>query len=65
MLRISTTRIQTWLAAPFLLIALDAGCFRTPRLTEYDEDVNSQARSAPLVVISLPTTLDLDTRSDR
>jgi hypothetical protein len=39
--------------APFLLIALDTGCSRTPRLTEYDEQSNSQARSAPLVVVGV------------
>jgi len=50
---ISTARIQAWLAAPFLLILLDAGCSRTPRLTEYDQKSNSQARSAPLVVVGL------------
>ena len=50
---ISTARIQTWLAAPFLLIALDAGCSKTPRLTEYDEQSNSMARSAPLVVVGV------------
>ncbi len=49
---ISTARIQTWLAAPFLLIALDAGC-QAPRFTEHDENSNSQARSAPLVVVGV------------
>jgi hypothetical protein len=49
---ISTSRMQAWLV-PFLPIALDTGCSRTPRLTEYDEQSNSRARSAPLVVIGL------------
>jgi hypothetical protein len=49
----STARIQPWLAAPFLLIALDAACSRAPRLTEYDEQSNSQASSAPLVVVGV------------
>jgi len=50
---ISTARIQAWLAAPFLLIALDTACSKAPHLTEYDEHANSQARSAPLVVVGV------------
>lgn len=49
----STARILTWLAVPFVLIVLDAGCSRAPQFTEYDEQSNAQAHSAPLVVVGV------------
>jgi hypothetical protein len=42
--------------APILLavlIALDASCSRAPQFTEYDEQANARARSAPLVAIGV------------
>jgi hypothetical protein len=39
--------------APLVLIVLQMGCARTPRIKEYDEQTNAQARSAPLVVVGV------------
>ena len=36
-----------------VLMALDASCSKVPRLTEYDEHANAQARSAPIVVVAV------------
>jgi hypothetical protein len=48
----SGARIWAFLAVLFAIV-LDAGCSRVPRLTEFDEKANSQARSAPLVVVGV------------
>jgi len=50
---ISAARIPVWLVGLLLLITLSAACSRAPHLTEYDEQSNSQARSAPLVVVGV------------
>ncbi|HEY1759798.1 MAG TPA: hypothetical protein VGG72_30790 [Bryobacteraceae bacterium] len=39
--------------ALLVLIVLQMGCGRTPKLIEYDEQTNAQARSAPLVVVGV------------
>src|ERR1700722_3812714 len=44
-------RILIWLPVPVVLIIL-VGCSKTPRLTEYDDQTNNQARLAPLVVVA-------------
>ncbi len=46
-------RIQARSTAPLLLLALGNSCARAPQLTEYDEQSNAQARSAPLVVVGV------------
>lgn len=45
-------RISVSLAASTLLL-LDAGCSRSPRLTQYDEQSNASARSAPIVIVGV------------
>lgn len=45
--------ITKWVAAASLFVALNAGCDRTPHLTEFDEQSSEQARSAPLVVVGV------------
>jgi hypothetical protein len=45
--------ITRWIAAAALFAAFDVACARTPRLTEYDEQSNEQARAAPLVVVGV------------
>jgi hypothetical protein len=45
--------IMKLVAAASLFAALNAGCARPPHLTEYDEQSNEQARSAPFVVVGV------------
>lgn len=45
--------ITSWIAAASLFAAFNVACARTPRLTEYDEQSNEQARAAPLVVVGV------------
>jgi hypothetical protein len=45
--------ITRWIAAASLFAAFNLACARTPRLTEYDEQSNEQARSAPFVVVGV------------
>lgn len=61
-MQISAGRLPPFLAAAFVLIGLDAGCSRVPRFTQYDEQSNAQARSAPLVVVGVA---DSDVRIGR
>ena len=46
-------RMVNWAALVFVLSVLNANCTRSPHLTEYDEESNKQARSAPLVVVGV------------
>ena len=40
-------------ALVYVFSVLNASCTRSPHLTEYDEESNKQARSAPLVVVGV------------
>jgi hypothetical protein len=55
-------RIVTCVALVFVFSVLNANCTRSPHLTEYDEESNKQARSAPLVVVGV---VDSDRRVGR
>jgi len=48
-----TFPIANWATGLFALILLSSSCSKTPKLTEYDEKSNQQARSAPLVVVGV------------
>jgi len=55
-------RLAACLAALLVLIVLGAGCSAPPKLTEFDEQSNEQARSAPLVIVGVA---DSDVRVGR
>jgi hypothetical protein len=43
----------SWATGLFALTLLSSSCSKIPKLTEYDEKSNQQARSAPLVVVGV------------
>jgi hypothetical protein len=55
-------RVVSCVALVFVFSVLNANCTRSPHLTEYDEESNKQARSAPLVVVGV---VDSDSRVGR
>ena len=55
-------RVVSCVALVFVYSVLNANCTRSPHLTEYDEESNKQARSAPLVVVGV---VDSDRRVGR
>ena len=46
-------RVSTSVAMAFVPILLDSACAGRPQFNEYDEQANSQARSAPFVVVGV------------
>jgi hypothetical protein len=47
------SRMVNCVALVYVFSVLNANCTRSPHLTEYDEESNKQARSAPLVVVGV------------